>query len=95
MQTAFDVISDIEGDAAPFEEVISSLVLFDEMLLDMVESLDPRQPYTVELFTNRYERLAAMMSMIMRELVLSNNALHQDIENAYRLIAERRDQEVR
>lgn len=95
MQTAFDVISDIEGDAAPFEEIISSLVLFDEMLLDMVESLDPRQPYTVELFTDRYERLASMMSMIRRELVLSNNALHQDIENAYRLIAERRDQEVK
>lgn len=90
----FDVISDIEGDAAFLEEVINSLILFDEALRNAVEWLDPLKPYTVELFTKRFELLSGMLNMLQRELGQHNAAILASISKAYRLQAENRRQET-
>jgi len=90
--TLFNVISDIEGNAAPLDEVIAALILFDELLHNSVDWLDPSKPYTVELFTRRYGLLALMLNMIQRELERNTGAIHADITNAYRLQAEHKSQ---
>ena len=90
--TFFDVISDIESDAAPLDEVIAALILYDELLRNSVDWLDPSKPYTVELFTRRYNLLVLMLNMIQRELERNTGAIHADITNAYRLHAERKSQ---
>lgn len=90
--TFFDIISDIEGDTAPLDEIIAALILFDELLRNSVGWLDPLKPYTVDLFTRRFDLLASMLNMIQRELEQHNSAIHADITNAYRLHAEFKSQ---
>lgn len=90
----FDVISDIEGDAAFLEEGINSLVLFDEALRTAAEWLDPLKPYTVELFTKRFALLYGMLNILQRELGQHYATLQVDIARAYRLYAEFRHQET-
>lgn len=92
--TLFDVISDIEGEAAYLEEVISSMIIFEGALRDAVEWLDPQQPHTVELFTKRFERLSAMFNIIQRALRQHDAGIQAGIVKAYRLHAENRRQEI-
>ena len=88
--TFFDVISDIESDAAPLDEVIAALILFDEQLQSAVRWLDHSRPYTVEMFTRRFDQLALILNMILRELERNTGAIHASITQAYRLQAEQK-----
>lgn len=84
----FDVISDIEGATAPLEEIVATLTLFEEQLHSTVKWLDPVQPYTVDLFVRRFRLLAAMLSMLLRNLEQRKKEIQDSINKAYRLYAE-------
>lgn len=88
--TFFDIISDIEGDAAPLDEVIAALILFGEQLQSSVNWLDTSKPYTVEMFTHRFGQLALILNMILRELERNTGAIHASITQAYSLQAEQK-----
>lgn len=86
--TMFDILSDIEGACAPVGEILSSLYLFDELLRREVEQIDLFRPYTAEVFKRRYELFADMLRMIQRELEERWQDYQKQIDNAYRVYAQ-------
>lgn len=81
----FDIISDIEGASIPLDESIEMLHLFSELLSDAARWLDPKQPYTVELFNGRLDTLLSMLSVIQRSLGSASQAIHAHVTDGYRL----------
>ncbi len=81
----FDIISDLEGDSFPLDESIVMLHLFGELLRDAAHWLDPKQPYTVELFNGRLDTLLSMLSVIQRTLGSASQDIHAHITAGYRL----------
>lgn len=81
----FEIISEIEAATAPLDEIASTLLLFEERLSKDSEALNPVQPYTVDLFKNRFEVTMALLRMIERELGRVNNSVSEQIDNAYKV----------
>lgn len=90
----FDIISEIEAATAPLDEIVSTLLLFEEQLSRDSAVLNPAQPYTVDLFKNRLDMIMAMLRMIERELGRVNNSISEQINNAYRIYREEKHQSV-
>lgn len=81
----FDIISDLEEDSIIMDESIVMLHLFGELLGDAARWLDPKQPYTVELFNGRLDTLSSMLSVIQRTLGNANQDIHAHITAGYML----------
>lgn len=79
----FDIISNIEGSTAYFREIIDVATLFAEHLRREVEWLDAAQPYTVQVFINRFDKTMSMLSTILRELHQIDSAIQHEIRNGY------------
>lgn len=79
----FAVASDVECAAIDLENVGNVLYLFDELLQDAVEGVDPNQPYTAQNLKNRFPLLLSMLHTVIDSLTQATAAVSAISNRAY------------
>lgn len=80
MKKITDILSDLEYISADIETALKVLAAYSNAMSDAVESIEPKKPWTVQVFINNFSYDDSVLQLSRSSLNTSLKKLNETIE---------------